>query len=86
MQKIQFDIRSILILMFVASILLATFSQSNSFVSRILLMVLLANFAGAVTALVVTFVFRIPRDGTLRNKNELETEVPDQTMPGRQSN
>ena len=74
MRKIQFDIRSILIVIFVASVVLAIFSQSDSIVASVLVTVLLANFAGAVTALIVTFVMRFPRDGSLRHK-EVDNEV-----------
>ena len=77
MQKIQFDIRFILIVIFFVSIALAIFSQSDSIVSSILVTVLLANFAGAVTALIVTFVLRFPRDGGFRNR-EIDNEVVDE--------
>ena len=75
-QKFQFDIRSVLIVIFVVSVVLAIFSQSNSIVAGILAAVLLANFAGAVTALVVTFVLRFPRDGGFRDP-EIECQTGD---------
>jgi hypothetical protein len=73
MPRFQFDIRAAFVVIFVASMAMAIVSQPHLFVSRILLTVLLANFAGVVTALVVTFVLKFPRDGGFRDQ-ESESE------------
>lgn len=66
MKRSQFGIKSILILMFFVSFIVAIFSQSGSLAQRILVAVLLANFLGVIVAIVVTFVLKFPRDGTYR--------------------
>lgn len=76
--KIQFDIRTILIVVFIASIALAIYSQSDSIVAGVLVTVLLANFAGVMLALIITFVMRFPRDGGFRDQgfdNECGTDL-----------
>jgi len=70
MVRFQFGIKAILIFTFVAAIVMAVFSQTGSIFSQILLTVLLANFAGAIVALIVTFVFRFPRDGGFREAQD----------------
>ena len=62
---------------FATCLLLAIVTQPGSVVSRILISVLMANFIGVIVALVVTFVFKFPRDGTLREQNEFnEVDLP----------
>ena len=63
----QFGIKNILIATFAAAVVMSIFVQGGPFVVNILLSVLLANFVGVVVALLVTFVFRFPRDGSLRD-------------------
>jgi len=66
-----------LLITFASAFVVAVFSQAGTFLSSILLTVLLANFVGAVVALVVTLVFGFPRYGSLRRKDHsaIEDEV-----------
>lgn len=68
MPRIQFNIKLLLLLTFGISILLACIAHGQYFATKILLTVLLANFVGVIVALIVTFVMKIPRDGSLRNE------------------
>ena len=70
----QISLKTILILVFCISFCLAIFAQGGPRVVTILVAVLMANFAGAVVALAVTFLFRFPRDGTLRTE-QLDTRA-----------
>ncbi len=74
----QFGIRTIFLVTFVVCLVAAILSQNGTIAQRILLAILFSNFLGAVVALMVTFVFKFPRDGSYRSDPDDETEFGDE--------
>ncbi len=76
----MYTIRFLFLLTLIVAVLVAIFTSGNMFLSETVRLILLANGLGALVAVVVTFVFRFPRDGSFRGNyddkenDEIESE------------
>ena len=68
----QFSLRAILLTMTVLCALLALVVSSNHFVRLVAGCVIGANVLGFTGGLIVTHVFKMPRDGGYRNQDPSE--------------
>ena len=80
MSRPKFGIRTLLWLTFIVASMAAFVVRDGSWITNLLLVILLANFAGAVVALFVTFVFGFPRNGGLRTR-DVDAEIADSDSP-----
>jgi len=60
----QFTLRGLLLFVFVLCGLLAIFSHANPILWYIVLCILVTNALGVVVAWIITYVFRVPNDGS----------------------
>jgi hypothetical protein len=63
-QRWQFSLRGLLLFVFVLCGLLAIFSGANPILWYVVLCILVTNALGVVVAWIITYVFRIPNDGS----------------------
>lgn len=73
----QFSLRTVFLGVTVLCVLLALFASSNEFVRLLAGCVIAVNVLGGIAGLLVTYVFKLPRDGGYSFQDESSDESND---------
>ena len=68
----QISLRAMILIMLIGGLVMALITTYHEFVQSVAVSVVAANVLGAIVALFVTHVLRMPRDGDYRHRDEPE--------------